>query len=205
MESAPPALAHAETALRDNAGCRGTPSTANALTGNDCRVLAEELDRLRDELTEYKASAERWQLKWAESCADYHEADNRANDLRAELDAAKAELAAIWSMAMLASINAGKGTMGNSALETVERVLAEHARNGACRICLKILESEPEALTAFLCAPCDAKIAANAQAARELARVRELFEDDDGALYALVELDLTDAERGELRRLLGIG
>lgn len=40
-------LAAAEAKLRDLAGYRGQPGSAQALSGEDCRLIAEELDRLR--------------------------------------------------------------------------------------------------------------------------------------------------------------
>jgi hypothetical protein len=40
-------LDFAEIRLRDRAGYRGQPDSEFALSGEDCRLIAEELDRLR--------------------------------------------------------------------------------------------------------------------------------------------------------------
>ncbi len=40
-------LAAADAKLRDLAGYRGQPDSEFALSGEDCRLIAEELDRLR--------------------------------------------------------------------------------------------------------------------------------------------------------------
>ena len=100
-ESATPALHHAESSLRDNAGCRGIPSDANALTGDDCRVLAEELDRLRAECATWKSCTLSVTGRGIQQFAD----------LLAEIDAARAELAEIRALSIQSTMPAHRELM----------------------------------------------------------------------------------------------
>jgi hypothetical protein len=50
-------LAFAEVRLRDRAGYRGQPDSEFALSGEDCKLIAEELDRLRALLKKGQADA----------------------------------------------------------------------------------------------------------------------------------------------------